>query len=78
MMQTINNDPPATKSARIVGGDLQTGVILLIIFAFATVACSVGVNQASAILDRRSVEVGLDVVGMDLQTQDKVRRITVI
>ena len=78
MMQTINNDPQATKSARIVGEDLQTGVILLIIFAFATVACSVGVNQASAILDRRSVEVGLDIVGMDLQAQDKVRRITVI
>ena len=28
--------------------------------------------------DRRSVEVGLDVVGVDLAAQDKVRRITVI
>lgn len=45
---------------------------------FATVACPVGVNQAAAILDRRGVEVGLDIVGMDLATQDKVRRITVI
>ena len=45
---------------------------------FATVACSVGVNQAAAILDRRGVEVGLDVVGMDLTAQDKARRITVL
>ena len=45
---------------------------------FATVACSVGVNQAAAILDRRGVEVGLDVVGMDLAAQDRARRITVL
>ena len=78
MMQAVGNDSQATVSSRIIGGDLQTGVILLIAFAFATVACSVGVNQAAAVLDRRSVEVGLDVVGMDLWAQDKVRRVTVI
>ena len=78
MMQAVGNDSQATVSSRIIGGDLETGVILLIAFAFATVACSVGVNQAAAVLDRRSVEVGLDVVGMDLWAQDKLRRITVI
>ena len=78
MMQAAGNGTSADPAAQIIGQDLQTGTILLIVFAFATVACSVGVNQASAILDRRSVEVGLDIVGMDLATQDKVRRITVI
>lgn len=76
MMQATNTS--ADPTAQFIGQDLQTGTILLIVFAFATVACSVGVNQASAILDRRSVEVGLDVVGVDLAAQDKVRRITVI
>ena len=78
MMQAAGNGTSADPAAQIIGQDLQTGTILLIVFAFATVACSVGVNQASAILDRRSVEVGLDIIGMDLATQDKVRRITVI
>ncbi|MDU5969000.1 MAG: FtsX-like permease family protein [Cutibacterium avidum] len=78
MMQAAGNGTSADPAAQIIGQDLQTGTILLIAFAFATVACSVGVNQASAILDRRSVEVGLDIIGMDLATQDKVRRITVI
>ena len=66
------------SQAGTIGRDVQTGVMLLILFAFATVACSVGVNQAAAILDRRQVEVGLDVVGMDLTAQDKARRITVL
>ena len=69
---------PDDEVARTIGRDVQTGVMLLILFAFATVACSVGVNQAAAILDRRQVEVGLDVVGMDLTAQDKARRITVL
>ena len=69
---------PDDEVARTIGRDVQTGVMLLILFAFAMVACSVGVNQAAAILDRRQVEVGLDVVGMDLTAQDKARRITVL
>ncbi|WCC80036.1 ABC transporter permease [Cutibacterium equinum] len=78
IMQAASKSGSDDPTARIIGQDLQTGVILLIVFAFATVACSVGVNQASAILDRRPVEVGLDIVGMNLTAQDKVRRITVI
>ncbi|MDU1779956.1 MAG: ABC transporter permease, partial [Propionibacterium sp.] len=77
-MQLFGTGPDADEVARIIGRDVQTGVMLLILFAFATVACSVGVNQAAAILDRRQVEVGLDVVGMDLTAQDKARRITVL
>ena len=77
-MQLFGTGPDADEVARTIGRDVQTGVMLLILFAFATVACSVGVNQAAAILDRRQVEVGLDVVGMDLTAQDKARRITVL
>ncbi|WP_130866510.1 ABC transporter permease family protein [Acidipropionibacterium timonense] len=58
--------------------DVQTGIILTLAFAFATVACSVGVNQAAAVLDRRDVEVGLDVVGMTLGQQDAARRKAVL
>ncbi|WOP19066.1 FtsX-like permease family protein [Raineyella sp. LH-20] len=58
--------------------DIRTGVLLTIVFAFATVACSVGINQAAAVLDRRRVEVGLDLIGMDLTRQDRARRRTVL
>lgn len=58
--------------------DIRTGVLLTIVFAFATVACSVGINQAAAVLDRRRVEVGLDLIGMDLARQDRARRRTVL
>ncbi|TKW70525.1 MAG: ABC transporter permease, partial [Cutibacterium acnes] len=77
-MQLFGSGPDADEVSRTIGRDVQTGVMLLILFAFATVACSVGVNQAAAILDRRQVEVVLDVVGMDLTAQDKARRITVL
>lgn len=58
--------------------DIRTGIILTIAFAFATVACSVGINQTSAVLDRRDVEVGLDLVGMTMAEQEQARRRAVL
>lgn len=58
--------------------DIGLGIALTIGFAFATVACSVGVNQAAAVLDRREVEVGLDVLGMTLDRQETARRRAVL
>lgn len=44
--------------------DVRTGIIITLVASFLMVACSVGVNQASAVLDRRDLYVGLDRVGM--------------
>lgn len=35
--------------------DMRTGVLLTLAIAFMMVACSVGVNQAAAVLDRRDL-----------------------
>lgn len=79
LMQGVSGTSSANNRMDVIlGQDIQTGVLLTILFSFATVACSVGVNQASAVLDRRRVEVGLDVIGMDLAAQDAVRRRTVL
>ncbi|WP_246081375.1 FtsX-like permease family protein [Homoserinimonas aerilata] len=44
-------------------GDVRTGVLITLVASFLMVACSVGVNQAAAILDRRDLYVNLDRVG---------------
>lgn len=68
----------ADRAEAILIGDIRTGIILTIVFAFATVACSVGINQTSAVLDRRDIEVGLDLVGMTAAEQEEVRRRAVL
>ena len=54
--------------------DIRTGIIITVIGSFIMVACSVGVNQAAQILDRRDVERSLDVMGTPLEVQDRARR----
>ncbi|WBU37366.1 FtsX-like permease family protein [Homoserinibacter sp. YIM 151385] len=54
--------------------DIRTGVIVTVVGAFLTVACSVGVNQAAGILDRRELNVSLDRMGVPLSTADAARR----
>lgn len=44
--------------------DINTGVMITLLGSFLMVACSAGVNQASAVLDRASMLVALDRVGM--------------
>ena len=58
--------------------DLRTGALLTLAIAFVTVACSVGITQAAAILDRRSLHVGLDMLGMPLGSIDRARRRAVL
>lgn len=53
--------------------DIGTGVIITLVASFLMVACSVGVNQAAAILDRRDLYVSLDRLGMPLKTMDAAR-----
>ncbi|GAA1397904.1 ABC transporter permease [Luteococcus peritonei] len=54
--------------------DVRTGVLLTMAFSFVTVACSVGVTQTAAVLDRRSLFVGLDMIGMPTALADRARR----
>ncbi|GAA1441291.1 FtsX-like permease family protein [Leifsonia poae] len=53
--------------------DIRTGVIITVVASFLMVACSVGVNQASALLDRRALYVSLDRLGMPEQTMNAAR-----
>ena len=54
--------------------DLRTGVAIIVLGTFLMVACSVGVNQAAQILDRRDVHRSLDIMGTPLEVQDAARR----
>lgn len=58
-------------------GDIRTGILIVLIMSFLMVACSVGVNQAAVVLDRRELYVGLDRVGMDRETMESARRRTI-
>ncbi|WP_431278533.1 permease [Leifsonia poae] len=53
--------------------DVRTGVIVTVVASFLMVACSVGVNQASAVLDRRELYVSLDRLGMPEATMNAAR-----
>lgn len=59
-------------------GDIRTGVIITVIGSFLMVACSVGVNQAAAALDRADLYVSLAKMGMPVSVMDAARRRTVM
>lgn len=69
---------PADPAKAVLVADIRAGIILTIAFAFATVACSVGINQTASVLDRRDVEVGLDLIGMTMAEQEQARRRAVL
>ncbi|MGR0159317.1 FtsX-like permease family protein [Paenarthrobacter nitroguajacolicus] len=50
--------------ATLLVRDINTGVMITLLGSFLMVACSAGVNQAAAVLDRASTLVALDRVGM--------------
>ncbi|MGX5697066.1 FtsX-like permease family protein [Agromyces soli] len=54
--------------------DVRTGILITVIGSFLMVACSVGVNQAAGILDRRDLYRSLDMLGMPERTMDGARR----
>lgn len=54
--------------------DVRTGILITVIGSFLMVACSVGVNQAAGILDRRELYRSLDMLGMPERTVDIARR----
>ncbi|WP_308797502.1 FtsX-like permease family protein [Agromyces silvae] len=54
--------------------DIRTGILITVIGSFLMVACSVGVNQAAGVLDRRDVYRSLGLLGMPISTMDAARR----
>ncbi|WP_223692620.1 FtsX-like permease family protein [Leifsonia poae] len=64
---------PADQESLQLYADVRTGVIITVIASFLMVACSVGVNQASAVLDRRELYVSLDRIGMPEETMNAAR-----
>ncbi|MEV7662887.1 FtsX-like permease family protein [Paenarthrobacter sp. NPDC089316] len=52
------------SEATLLVRDINTGVMITLLGSFLMVACSAGVNQAAAVLDRASTLVALDRVGM--------------
>lgn len=53
--------------------DIRTGVIITVVASFVMVACSAGVNQAAAVLDRRDLYVSLDRIGMPVSAMNAAR-----
>lgn len=62
-------DPQSTQLV----ADIRTGVLVTVIASFLMVACSAGVNQAAAILDRRDLYVSLDRLGMPVSEMNAAR-----
>ncbi|THG34155.1 FtsX-like permease family protein [Glaciibacter flavus] len=58
--------------------DIRTGILITVIGSFLMVACSVGVNQAAGIADRRELYSSLHQLGMDTSTMDAARRRAVL
>lgn len=54
--------------------DIRTGILITVVGSFLMVACSVGVNQAAGVLDRRDLYRSLDMLGMPVATMDAARR----
>lgn len=54
----------ATDETALLVRDINTGVMITLLGSFLMVACSAGVNQAAAVLDRAPMLVALDRVGM--------------
>lgn len=71
---SIANLASASPADAILATDIGTGVLITIIGAFLTVACTVGVQQAAQILDSRERYQSLHRAGMDVETMDAARR----
>lgn len=69
---------PGAGMDAYLGTDIRTGLIITLIASFLMVAVSVGVNQASSILDQRELYRGLHFLGVPMETVDAARTRTVM
>ena len=66
-------DESADRDTVLLLADIRTGVIITVVASFLMVACSAGVNQAAAVLDRRDLYISLDRLGMPVRTMNAAR-----
>ena len=71
-------DNAASSEAAHLPADIRTGLIVTVVTSFLMVACSAGVNQAAAILDRRDLYISLDRVGMPFSEMNAARSLAVL
>lgn len=64
---------PGTGPEAYLGADIRTGLIITLVASFLMVAVSVGVNQASGILDQRELHRSLHFLGVPVGTVDGAR-----
>jgi len=58
-------------------GDIRLVVVAAVAMSYLLVACSVGVTQAAAVLERRTLYVSLDRLGMPFPVMTRARRLSV-
>ena len=71
---SLMNVMGAAEAEAELAADMRTGLIITLIGSFLMVAASVGVNQASDVLDQRELHRSLHHLGMPLETVDRARR----
>ncbi len=73
-LMNVLSGPESTSADAALVTDMRTGLLITLVASFLMVAASVGVNQASAILDERPLHRSLHHVGMPRETVDRARR----
>ncbi|ALX66876.1 FtsX-like permease family protein [Microbacterium sp. XT11] len=73
LMNVLGAEGAAASDIALVE-DMRTGLIITLVASFLMVAASVGVNQASGILDEHELHRSLHYLGVPLETVDRARR----
>lgn len=74
-LNTVQNGPTALSAQQLLFfADIRTVVLTAVAVSFLLVACSVGITQSAAILERRDLYVGLDRLGMPVNMMEASRR----
>lgn len=73
LMNVMSTSDAASADVQLIV-DMRTGLIITLIASFLMVAASVGVTQASDVLDQRVLHRSLHHLGMPMSTVDSARR----
>lgn len=73
LMNVMSAGDPADADLQLIA-DMRTGLIITLVASFLMVAASVGVTQASEVLDQRPLHRSLHRLGVPLRTVDAARR----
>lgn len=78
-LHTVENSVTELSADQVLFfGDIRTIVLAAVAVAFLLVACSVGIVQTAAVLERRDLYVSLDRIGMSLAVMQSSQRIAVM